>query len=149
MFRNGIAQNASVGRQCRPRGTAALEFVLVLPVLVLMLVGATDISRALHVRNVLSNAARCGAMYGATHQVTDYIAADWESCITACAAEEAASLPHFDPDLLQVDVSTFDDPDGSLRVQVSVSYSFELLFDWPGWPAAVLLEHQVSMRSFR
>lgn len=131
------------------RGAAALEFVIVLPVFMMIVLGAADWGRVIHVDNVLMNAARSGAAYGTTHRVTDYIRSDWESRVVACVAEEAAHLPDFHPDLLNASVATFDEPDGSTRISVNVSYPFEMVIDWPGWPGQITLSRTVSMRGYR
>lgn len=136
------------GRQTR-RGTAALEFVIVLPVLMLIVLAATDLSRALYFDNVLCNAARAGAAWGATHQATDYTRGDWESNVESHIAEEAANLPDFDPDRLVVTVTETTEVDGSTRVRVEAAYPFELMIAWPGWPPELALERSVSMRRYR
>lgn len=44
----------------RDRGAAAVEFALVLPILLLLVVGILEFGRAYHVQTTLSNAARDG-----------------------------------------------------------------------------------------
>ena len=131
------------------RGTAALEFVIVLPVLMVIVVGAADLSRMLHYKNVLTNAARTGAAYGATHAVSDYTYDEWVDRVEARALEEAVNLPDYNSRLIDVAVTTFDDADGSQRVQVETAYPFELLIHWPGWPKQLTLRHSVCMRRYR
>ncbi len=43
------------------RGAAAVEFALILPLLVLMLVGIMDMGRMVYIRSILESAARAGA----------------------------------------------------------------------------------------
>jgi Flp pilus assembly protein TadG len=131
------------------RGTAALEFVMVLPVLMVIVVGAVDFSRIAHLENVLTNAARAGAACGATHGVTDYIRSDWEARIVQQTANEASHITGFDTALLNVDIETIPEADGSLRVQVSVEYPFDMIIHWPGWPDQFVLRRSVSMRRYR
>jgi Flp pilus assembly protein TadG len=133
----------------RRRGTAALEFVIVLPVLFVIVIGATDLSRIMHAENVVSNAARAGAAYGATHQYSDYASADWESRVEEAVRQEAAHVPSYDEDLLDVDVTTETDQLGGRNIRVEVTYPFELVIDWPGWPAQIVLTRQVTMRAHR
>lgn len=147
--RPALLSRQQCGAGAARRGAAALEFVLVLPVLMTIMVGAADWGRVLKVDNVLMNAARSGACYGATHRVTDYIRNDWEDRIIARVADEAAHLPDFDPDRLEVAVETFDEADGSMRVSVDVSYPFETIVDWPGSPRQITLSRTVSMRGYR
>ena len=49
----------------RNRGAAALEFALVLPVLLLIVFGITEFGRAWMTKNIMTQAAREGARYGA------------------------------------------------------------------------------------
>jgi hypothetical protein len=114
-----------------------------------IVLGAADWGRILRVENILMNAARSGASYAATHRVTDYIRTDWEDRVIARVADEAAHLPDFDPERLEVTVATFDEPDGSTRISVNVSHPFEMIVDWPGWPKQVTLARTVSMRGYR
>ena len=51
------------GRRTGERGTALLEFALILPVLVLMVFGTIDFGQAIYVQNTLANAARDGARF--------------------------------------------------------------------------------------
>ena len=131
------------------RGTAALEFVIVLPVLMVIFIGAADLSRMLHYKNVLTNASRTGAAYGATHAVSDYTYDEWVARVEARTLEEAVNLPGYDSRLIDITVTTFDDADGSQRVQVETTYPFEMLIDWPGWPKKLNLHHSVCMRMYR
>jgi Flp pilus assembly protein TadG len=55
----------SRGRTARDRGTAAVEFALVLPVLLLILFGIIDFGRALNAQIELTGAAREGARLAA------------------------------------------------------------------------------------
>ncbi len=56
---------------CRPvnkqRGQGLLEFALVIPVLLLVLLGAADMGQAYYAYTQVTNAAREGARYGANH----------------------------------------------------------------------------------
>jgi Flp pilus assembly protein TadG len=49
------------------RGDSLIEFALLLPILMLMLMGIFDLSRAFYVHSVIANAAREGARYGVAH----------------------------------------------------------------------------------
>ncbi len=133
----------------RRRGLAAAEFALVLPVFVVLVLGCVDFGRAVHAQVALTNAARVGAEFGATHRVTPSSRADWESRLNEIVAEEAASIPDFDAARLVIDVTTADEPDGDLRVAVALDYPFRTLVAWPGLPRRVTLEHDVAMRQYR
>ena len=68
------------------RGSALLEFALMLPMLVLLLVGAVDFGRAWYVNLEVANAAEAGALYG-TQNPSDIAG------MKAAAALDAAELP--------------------------------------------------------
>ncbi|HAF49233.1 MAG TPA: pilus assembly protein TadE [Anaerolineaceae bacterium] len=51
----------------RSRGQSLVEFALVLPLLLLLILGALDFGRLFHAQIVLTNAAREGAYYLSTH----------------------------------------------------------------------------------
>jgi len=55
----------SSGRRVRDRGTAAVEFALVLPLLLLIVFGMIDLGRALNAQITLTEAAREGARLAA------------------------------------------------------------------------------------
>ena len=55
-------------RPTRRRGAAAVEFALVLPVLVILMVGLWEAGRIIQVQQILSNAAREGARVAAQGQ---------------------------------------------------------------------------------
>jgi Flp pilus assembly protein TadG len=62
----GVARDYS-GREY---GIAALEFVLILPFLLMVLIGIIDMTLLLHDEMVLTNAAREGARYGVAYRAT-------------------------------------------------------------------------------
>lgn len=131
------------------RGTSALELALILPVVIAIALGTVDLGRVAHYENVLSNAARVGADYGATHRLYSFNHAQWESRIIARVQEEAAHLPHFDAAQLQVEVETFAQADGTLRVAVEAAYPFEMTVDWPGLPGEIDLRYRTAEQEYR
>ncbi len=50
-------------RSSKERGQAMVEFALVLPIIILIVVGVVDLGRAIYAYSVISNAAREGARY--------------------------------------------------------------------------------------
>ncbi|MFO1092918.1 MAG: TadE family protein [Planctomycetaceae bacterium] len=130
-------------------GTTAVELVCVLPVLVGLILGAADLGRSANYDNVLSNVARVGAEYGATHRRTRRNADQWEQRLIVAATEEAMHLPHFDASLLTLTVTTTTEADGRLRVQVTAAYPFETVVHWPGFPTDIPLASSVSFVEYR
>jgi len=67
------------------RGQALVEFALILPVLVLILMGVFDFGRAFFAYNAISNGAREGARYGVIHPT----------------ARDGDGFPPYDPDTIE------------------------------------------------
>lgn len=57
----GVARDPAPDRATRDRGAALVEFALVLPLLIVLLVGIVEFGRAYHTQIVLQGAAREGA----------------------------------------------------------------------------------------
>jgi len=134
----------------RPRrGASAVELTCILPVVIALAIGTVDLGRVAQYENVLCNAARVGADYGATHRLYSFNRAEWESRISARVQEEAAHLPHFDATRLQIEVETFTQADGTLRVEVEAAYPFEMTVDWPGLPGDIDLRHRTAEQEYR
>ncbi len=107
------------GGQGRPRGQALIEFALVLPVLLLLLLGALDFGRLMQAHVTATSAVRAGAFWGAANfqNATQDLGPSYGSggCGPTCNIEyrsckEASGLP---------------------------GYSGGQTYDWPGDAAAV------------
>ena len=70
------------------RGSSLVEVAVVLPVLLVMLVGAADLGRAFYMAMELTAAARAGAQFGGVSQTNSLDAAD----IRATAAAAASNI---------------------------------------------------------
>lgn len=143
-------RSSVLNRRLRFRtGTTALELVCVLPVLIAIVLGAADLGRFAHYDNIVSNAARLGAEYGATHRRTTLNADDWEDRVVSVAHEELAHLPEFDVDVLELNVEVTDVANDPLQVEVEVTYPFEMIVDWPGLPAEFDIRATVAYEEYR
>jgi hypothetical protein len=143
-------QIASPDRRLRFRnGTTALELVCVLPVLIAIVLGAADLGRFAHYDNIVSNAARLGAEYGATHRRTALNASAWEGRVVDVAHEELAHLPDFDVDSLELSVDATEVNIVPMEVEVEVSYPFEMIVDWPGLPGEFDIRATVAYEEYR
>jgi Flp pilus assembly protein TadG len=112
-------------------GQSLVEFALILPVLLLILMGVIDFGRAIYAYNAVSNAAREGARTAIVDQSVSggtYVAAQ-------AAAEQATALGLNPADTDEIEV-TFPDPGGigtcatpgvGCTVRVEVHYAFEPL----------------------
>jgi Flp pilus assembly protein TadG len=99
------------------RGQALVEFALVLPALLLLMLGIMEFGRAVYASNALANAAREGARYGIINP-TD------TSGIQAHALATAVGLS-LSPDSVSVAFPDVQSTAGK-RIRVIVSYHFQV-----------------------
>jgi Flp pilus assembly protein TadG len=91
------------------RGQSLVEFALILPVFILVLIGLFDMGRAIYAYNTVSNAARAAARVAIVHQ--NAIAIQTE------ATDQAPGMP--------VTVTLSGCTDIDCAYSVTVSYDFE------------------------
>jgi len=145
--RNSIA--SPTRRRAARRGTAATEFALVLPVLIVIALGCVDLGRGIHDQIALSNAVREGAMYGATRSVTPYSQSTWEQEIRDRVTDELANMRDFRASDLTVDINAEMIDEEDVRLTITATYLFETIVDWPGLPHQISLRHEMSARRYR
>ena len=120
------------------RATAAVELALLLPFLMFVFIAGVDFARVFYHCTILTNSARCGALYGSkdpTH------AADTAG-IQAAALADAGNLSPTPT----VSSTTATDTDGNPCVQVTVEYTFQSIIGYAGIPGSVNLSRTVQMR---
>jgi Flp pilus assembly protein TadG len=100
------------------RGAAAVEFALVLPVLLLLVLGMLEFSRAYNVQISLTNAAREGARVMAIHNDP--------STATNAAIAAASSSVALTTGQISVSPSSCSDNPGA-TVNVTISYPLALM----------------------
>ena len=86
-----------LGRMRRVAARPPLNSPSRFPLLLLLAFGCCDLGRAVGAYVAVSNAARVGAEYGATHGYTSYTYASWESQVTQQAQQEMQGTPAFNP----------------------------------------------------
>jgi Flp pilus assembly protein TadG len=132
------------------QGAAAVEFAIVLPLLVLLTFGCVDLGRSVAAYIICSNAARVGAEYGATHGYTPFTYSTWQSQVIAQANQEMQGTGgSFDPNRLTITVTGTPTTGNLFRATVVASYRFDLITSVPGLPQEFVLTHSVSMDRFR
>jgi Flp pilus assembly protein TadG len=116
--------------QKRLAGQSLVEFALLLPVLVMLILGALDLGRAFFTSVTIANAAREGARFGISHP-TD------SAGMIAAAIDEAQnsgiSLGNSAVATITVSCQDTVSPAGCDRAQplrVSVTYQFRLILGW-------------------
>lgn len=136
------------GRATR-RGTAATEFALVIPILLLLAFACADFGRIATYSEILSNAARSGAEVGGTRRFTADTEPMWRANVRDAVIEEMRNIADFDESDFDVDISTLLDSQGITRVIVEATYRFRTKVSWPGLPSEVPLRERVQYRQFR
>jgi Flp pilus assembly protein TadG len=104
------------GRKTRDRGTAAVEFALVLPVLLLIVFGIIDFGRALNAQITLTGAAREGARL---------VALGYPDA--AIQADVAAAAPGLSGVTSTVVASCPPGAGPAAEAEVDISYSFSFI----------------------
>ena len=129
-----------------------IELAALTPVLVVILLGAADLSRVYYLSIALNNAARAGVQYGVQSATT---AADTTGMQTAATndttgitgvtatASEYCQCPNGAPFSCGVSNSCTDK---RVYVKVITSATFTTLFTYPGLPHTVSLTSQAVMR---
>ncbi len=132
----------------RREGAVAIEFALVLPLLMTIVLACIDFGRFAHAYIAVTNAARAGAGFASFHPFTSTTLPLWEAGIREVAVGEIGD--ELDAEKISVSPPVVSsDEDGLQRVRVRVSYPFETLVAWPLLPNSVVLTKAVEMRFIR
>lgn len=129
-------------------GTSAVECAIVLPLVLTLTLGCTDYARVIHVDMVLTNSARVGADFAATHRFTQDSRSSWVARVEAIVREEASTIPGFDESNFSFDVTDTELGENVL-VSVHCFYQFERAVNWPGLPKTTQLSHTVAMTQYQ
>ena len=102
------------GRRGDARGQSLVEFSLVFPIIVLLIVGFVEIGRAVYAFNTIANAARQGARVAAVNQLAD---------VTECDERRPVDDPYLPHWTIRGCVLTAASTLGLTAADVSVSYA--------------------------
>ena len=124
------------------RGQSLVEFGLMLPILVLLVLGSIDFGRVFFAYISVTNSARNGADYASTSEE----AAGDLAGIRQAVAGEIEDLN--DASATNPEVSVLNDLDsqGRLHTHVTVNYTFSTIFPWPGLPDSIDVVRTVTAR---
>jgi Flp pilus assembly protein TadG len=126
----------------RSRGQSLVEFGIIVPVLLLLVLGAIDFGRVYFAYVSVTNGARNGAQYAA---LSPEAAADSDGIREAAVADTSDLLDTSETNP-EVAVATGTDSGGGLYADVTVSYTYSTLFPWPGLPDSIDLSRTVRAR---
>ena len=130
---------AGARRRQRHTGQGIVEFALLTPVLLLLLLVAVDFGRAYSAYIQVTSAAREGAAFGSRSSEN----ANNQSLVQDAALADSSSI-YGKP--LTVVSNTQMDSYSYEQVVVTVSYDFETLVDFPGIPSSIPMSRTVTMR---
>lgn len=130
-------------------GTAATEFAITAPLMMLVALATADMGRAFHYREAVSNAARIGAARAAARGFTDFTREAWESDIRAAVLAELGNLPDFKEADLQYELTVTSDGTEFYNAAVDLVYPFRNAIAWPTLPQVIPIHERVEMRRFR
>jgi len=133
----------------RRQGAAAVEFALVLPVLVTILIGATDFGRFYYSAIAVTNAARAGAAYGCMNPYDSSNSTAWQAGITQAVTDELSQSAAFNTGQLTVNINPVVEPSGLTQISVQVIYPFTTVVSWPAIPSSFNLSQTVVLRGIR
>ena len=128
----------------RSRAAAAVEFAILLPVLLTIVLGCADFGRFAYAYVGVTNACGEAATFAGMHAPTEFPGGmeEWIEAIGQQAVNEAPTLlPGIDPADVQVDVEVLDQG----YVLVRVEYAFETVVPWPGIPADTTIRRTAVM----
>lgn len=141
------------------RGHAAVELGLVLPVLLMIVLGAADFARFAHAYIAVTNGARAGAGYGIMHPFSNSTQSTWEANVRATVLDEMRHVidnsGFTDSDVVVTTSRTIETKTGTgttaglRRITVKVEFPFETIVPWPTLPNKVPLTRQIVMRVIR
>jgi Flp pilus assembly protein TadG len=138
-------------------GQAFVELALVLPIFILLLVGAAEVGRLAYAGIEVSNAARAGVSYGAQSHIT---ASDTAN-IRLVATNDASNITTMTPPVVTLFCACTDGTSITCAnagatcltpariieyVQVQTSAPLDTAFHFPGIPSSVTLRGNAIMR---
>ncbi len=136
-------------------GNSLIETALVLPVLLLMLVGAVDIGRAFRAAMIVNAAARTGAAYG-IHHPTDtagMVLAAQTDTSTLVTVVPTAKYGCECSDGSSAILSCASEPSCTMNsvyyVEVDTAATYTPMLPWPGIPSTIPLSAKVTLRAAR
>ena len=136
-------------RRGRRVGTAATEFAIVFPLMLVVTIGCIDLGRVAHSSMALINGVSSAGEFAATYSFTDYTYDAGIATIEERITEELQTLSDFDPSKLTT-VASFDDQGSDQpTITIDATYPFELVTSLPGLPGEIVLNHRIQVVRYR
>lgn len=130
------------------RAAVAAEFIMVLPLLIMLCIAAADLGQYAFVALALENAVKAGAERGATRQVTPFTFDAWQATVEQGVQEDLADLPQSCRETLEV-VVVAEPTDTLPRTTVYASCQFRTTIQWWLIPNSLEIRRSISVRQYR
>jgi Flp pilus assembly protein TadG len=128
------------------RGTSLIEFALVAPVLIFLVIGLIEVGRYTYLGMLVAHAARAGVQYGAQNAIS---AADSTGMSNATLHDAPNITISVTPTAFCSEngaVVSCTGPSVTYYVQVTASGTFTSLLNYPGIPNRMPISSTVTMR---
>ena len=136
------------------RGTASVEAAMILPVLLLMALGATDLGRLFYDAVAVSNAARAGLSYGSldTGKANDsakiaLVAAADTQYVDGITITSERICECADHSVVDCESGTCAEGESRMYVKVSATKTYGTALPYPGVPSSVPVTREAYMRA--
>ena len=139
----------NAARRLRQKGATAVEFMCVLPLLIVFCLTSVDFGRFAYAYLALGNAGRAGAEVGATRSYSAGNALARQQQMNAAIREDFSSVGGLDPSQLGIVIEVADDSYSLKRFTITTTYPFSTVISWPGIPRPLDMQRTVTFRRFR
>ena len=125
-------------KNAHSRGVLLIEMAFILPVLIIVLVLAIDISRFMIVTMALNNAVDQGIVAGSNNALNLTTQTTWTNQIRSAITNSMSQYSWFNPAKLNVTIPTpstsngMIDSSGFRSIRVQISYQAEYVIPWQG-----------------
>ncbi len=137
-----------------PRGTSTVEMALMLPLLILLVLGATDLGRLFYDAITVANAARAGLSYAVldesksrdTGKITEIAENDIGS-VGGVTLNVSRICECADASVVDCETGTCDEGASRVYVRLEAQKTFTTTLPYPGVPHSVPITRAAYMRA--
>ena len=136
-------------------GTVSVEMAAMLPILILLTLGAVDLGRLFYVTVTVANAARAGVSYGSLNKQRsknldkshEFGHADADSVQGGVAVNATRFCECSDGSSVDCETGTCDEGSKSIYVRVRAWKTYQTLLPYPGIPNSVAMVRDAYMQA--
>jgi Flp pilus assembly protein TadG len=131
------------------KAATAVEFVVLLPLLIVLCLTSVDFGRFAHAYIALGNASRVGAEYAATRSYSPSTVTAWKQRVEDAMRQDFAAVADIDPSQLVIQIDVANDAYDLHRTKITATYPFATVVSWPSIPRPLDMQRTVVFRRFR